>query len=121
VKVNTSASQRKYVRYGNNLIGYSHGREEGKRIESLMQIEAPEDWGATLYREWHLGDLHHESAREVGGIIFRRISTITAADAWHASKGYMGSVRKAQAFVWDRDKGKVYTIDSVVNSNKDLT
>lgn len=121
VNVNTSASARKYVRYGNCLIGYSHGREEGKRIDGLMQIEAPVDWGETLYREWHLGDLHHEAARESGGIIFRRVSTITAIDAWHATKGFVGSIRKAQAFVWDRDKGKVYTIDSVVNSNKDLT
>lgn len=117
VTVDTSASQRKYVRYGNSLIGYSHGREEGKRIDGLMQIESPDDWGATLYREWHLGDLHHESVRESGGIIFRRVSTITAADAWHASKGYKGAVRKAQAFLWDVERGKVLTIDSVVELN----
>ncbi len=117
VEVNTGASQRKYIRFGNNLIGYSHGREEGKRIDGLMQIERPEDWGETLYREWHLGDLHHESVRESGGIIFRRVSTITATDAWHASKGYKGSIRKAQAFIWDKEDGKVLTIDSIVRSN----
>lgn len=116
VKVNTSASSRKYVQYGNNLIGYSHGREEGRRIDGLMQVEQPEAWGETEYREWHLGDLHHEGAREANGIIIRRISTITATDAWHSTKGYKGAIRKASAFVYDKERGKVLTIDSTVNA-----
>jgi hypothetical protein len=113
VKVDLSPTQRKYIRYGVNLIGYSHGKE-GKRIEHLMQQERPEDWGATTFREWHLGDLHHEEAREVGGVKIRRISSVTATDAWHAEKGYQ-SVRMAQAFIWDRDKGRQFVIDSNVS------
>jgi hypothetical protein len=114
VKVNTSASPRKYVHYGVNLIGYAHGKEEGDRISGLMQIEQPEAWGVTEFREWHLGDLHHESSKEANGIIIRRLSTITATDAWHAQKGYKGSIRKASAFVWDKACGKILTIDSIV-------
>lgn len=112
VTVDLSPTPRKYIRYGVNLIGYSHGKE-GKRIEHLMQQERPEDWGATLYREWHLGDLHHEEAKEIGGVKIRRIASVTATDAWHAEKGYR-SVRMAQAFVWDKDKGRQFVIDSNV-------
>ena len=112
VTVDLSPTQRKYIRYGVNLIGYSHGKE-GKRIEHLMQQERSEDWGETLYREWHLGDLHHEEAKEVGGVKIRRISSVTATDAWHAEKGYQ-SIRMAQAFVWDREKGRQFVIDSNV-------
>lgn len=110
VKVDTNPAHRKYIQYGVNLIGYSHGKE-GKRIETLMQVEAPEAWAATKYREWHLGDLHHEAARETGGIIIRRISALTATDAWHSEMGYKGAIRKAQGFVWDRETGKALTID----------
>ena len=113
VTVDTSPAPRKYHRYGQNLIGFSHGKE-GKRIDSLMQVEAAQDWGETKFREFHLGDLHHESVREDGGIIFRRISTITATDAWHAEQGYKGAVRKAQAFVWDKEHGLVTIINSSV-------
>jgi hypothetical protein len=96
------------------LIGYSHGKEEGKRIQFLMQVEQPEAWGASDYREWHLGDLHHEEAMELGGMVIRRISAITKTDAWHAEKGFVGAIHKAQAFVWDKERGKLLTIDSVI-------
>ncbi len=112
VTVDLSPTQRKYVRYGVNLIGFSHGKE-GKRIQHLMQQERPEDWGETIYREWHLGDLHHEEAMEVGGVKIRRISSVTAADAWHVEKGFR-AVRMAQAFVWDKQKGREMVIDSNV-------
>ena len=105
VIVDTLPTPRKYHKFGASLIGFSHGKE-GKRIHNLMQVEVPEDWGATKYREFHLGDLHHEEVQEEGGIIFRRISTITAPDAWHAEKGYK-SLRKGQAFVWDEKRGLV--------------
>jgi hypothetical protein len=113
VTINIEASPRKYYRYGVNLIGFSHGKE-GKRIEHLMQQEVPQDWGQTIFREWHLGDLHHEEAKEIGGVKIRRISTITATDAWHAEKGYR-SIRMAQAFVWDKEKGRQFVIDSNVD------
>lgn len=105
VTVDISPVGRKYVQYGQNLIGYSHGRDEGKRIAGLMQVEAPEMWANTKYREWHLGDLHHESTREDNGIIIRRISSVSAPDEWHTKKGYIGSQRKAFAFIWDKDLG----------------
>lgn len=117
VSVDLSPTKRKYIRYGKVLIGYSHGKE-GKRIEHLMQVERPQDWGVTAFREWHLGDEHHEESEEVGGVIIRRISAITATDAWHAEKGYKGALRKAQAFLWDKHLGKQYTIDSNVISGE---
>jgi hypothetical protein len=50
---------------------------------------------------------------EVGGVKVRRISSVTAADAWHVEKGYR-AVRMAQAFVWDRELGLELVIDSNV-------
>ena len=116
VYVDIEPTPRKYFQYGENLIGYSHGKGEGRRIFGLMQVEQPEAWGQTTYREWHLGDLHHESAKEDAGIIFRRISTITGADSWHIGKGYVGTVRKAMAFIWDKKNG----LELVINSNVEI-
>ena len=113
VTVDLSPTPRKYIRYGVNLIGFSHGKEEGKRIEHIMQQERPEDWGETRFREWHLGDLHHEETKEVGGVKIRRISSITASDAWHTGKAYKAQ-RMAQAFVWDKEKGRQFVFDSNV-------
>lgn len=104
---------RKYIDYGYNLIGFSHGVEEGKRIDGLMQVEAPAQWGGSIWREMHLGHYHSESTLDKNGIIFRRISSITAADAWHSEKGFIRATRRAQAFVWDKEKG----LQAIINSN----
>ena len=110
ITVNTSPYPRKYITYGKCLIGYSHGSEEGKKIDVLMQQECPA-WSDTIWREWHLGHFHSERAREVGGVIIRIISSITSRDQWHTEHGWQ-AVRKAQAFIWNKTKGKQLTIDS---------
>jgi hypothetical protein len=78
-----------------------------------MQVEAPEAWGASIWREMHMGHLHTERTVTKNGIVFRRISAITATDAWHAEKGFIGSVRQAQAFIWHKKNG----LQVIVNSN----
>jgi len=110
---------RKYHKFGINLIGMSHGRDEKRRIKDLMQTDVPEMWGQSKVREWHLGDEHHEEAEEDGGVIIRRISSFTQDDSWHTDKGYTGAVKKMQAFVYDRKLGKRLTIDSSVSYEVD--
>ncbi len=113
VEVDLTPTPRKYHLYGLNLIGFAHGVEEGKRLEGLMQVEVAEMWGKSVWREYHLGHLHSESAVTKNGIVFRRISSITAADSWHSEKGFLGATRQAQAFVWDKEKG----LQAIINSN----
>jgi len=106
--------RRKYVEYGNSLIGFSHGDTEKKRIEGLMQIEAKESWGRTIYREFHLGHLHSEQTRELNGIIIRNISSITSTDAWHYNSGFVGAIKKLQSFIWDKEYGLIKILNFVV-------
>lgn len=113
VTVNLSATPRKYILFGKNLIGYSHGENEGKRIDGLMQVEAPEYWAKSIFREFHMGHLHSELSRTTNGIIFRRISSITALDSWHVDGGFIGATRQAQAFIWNKETG----LEAILNSN----
>lgn len=105
VFVDTDFKARKYVRYGNSLIGFTHGDKEKKRIFGLMQVEAREDWGTTKYHEWHQGHLHSEHLTEENGIIVRNLSSVTGADQWHFNSGYVGAVKKCQCFLWSQDRG----------------
>lgn len=114
VTVSIEPQTRKYIEYGNCLIGFSHGNEEGKRINGLMQIEASDAWGRTKFREWHLGHLHHESSKEENGVIVRGLSTIAGTDAWHYESGYVGAIKKQQAFIWDKSKGLTDILISTV-------
>lgn len=115
VTVDLSTSPRKYVEFGNCLIGYSHGEKEKKRIEKIMQVEAAESWGRTKFREFHLGHLHSEQVSEDGGIIIRNLSSVTGTDAWHHNSGYVGAIRKCTCFLWDKENGLDSTFNVVIN------
>ncbi len=114
VIVDTSPNPRKYKEFGNVLIGYTHGEKEGKRINGIMQLEAREAWGRTLYHEWHMAHLHSEQTKEENGIIIRNISSVTGTDAWHHESGFVGAIKKAQAFIWDKEYGLECIINSVI-------
>lgn len=114
VHVNTDTSPRKYIEYGNCLIGFTHGDKEKNRIDGIMQVESKEAWGRTLYREWHMGHLHSEHTRETNGIIIRNLSSVTGTDAWHHNSGYVGAIRKCQSFIWDKKYGLKNILITVV-------
>jgi len=107
VNVELEMTPRKYYEYGKCLIGFTHGDKEAKRISGVMQIEEPQAWGRTTYREIHAGHLHSEQTTETNGIIIRNISSVTGNDSWHTQKGFIGAQKKLQAFLWNKNKGLV--------------
>ena len=113
VTVSEDIKTRKYYNYGKCLIGFTHGDKEMKRLPSLMQNEAAELWGKTLYREYHCAHFHSEQVQEHEGIIRRHLSSITGTDSWHFDSGYISALAKAQSFIWDKDNG----LENIIMSN----
>lgn len=114
VIIDTNSTPRKYHEYYNTLIGFSHGDADKPRIQKLMQIEAREAWGRTQFHEMHTAHLHSEQVKEDGGLIWRVTSSVTGADTWHSQSGFVGAVKKSQSFVYDREKGLINIINSVI-------
>ena len=114
VYVRKDTSPRKYVEFGNCLIGFCHGDKEKNRLGGIMQIEQREAWGRTIYHEFHSGHLHSEHTKEINGVILRNLSSVTGTDAWHHNSGYVGSQKKCQSFLWDKNDGLKNIIISVV-------
>lgn len=119
VEIDTSPMARKYMLYGNTLIGFTHGdKEKANRLSALMPIEAKELWGKAKYNEMHTAHLHSEHAIvEINGVIIRRIASPTATDHWHYTSGYVGAVRKAQTFIYDKELGLTNIINTPVITN----
>lgn len=93
-------------RYGNNAIFFSHGDANLKRTIKSIPAEFPDVWGETVFRELHLGHLHSEIVvNEEGGMITRRVGSPCATDDWHYTNRFIGSVRKHQIFIWDKETG----------------
>jgi len=115
VTVDNSPAQRKYVHYGRNLIGFTHGdRERHPSLPLLMANDQPVAWAASQHREWHLGHWHvkrHKMFLPIAdqqGVLVRIVPSLCPADAWHSSMGYGGKLA-AEAYYWHPQDGCVAT------------
>lgn len=113
VTFDASPAPRKYYVYGKNLLGLTHGDgEPHAKLPQLMAVEQPILWGETTHREYHVGHLHTQRRIEPVtvddklGVTVRILRSLSGVDAWHASKGYIGT-RGAEAFIWRRSGGIV--------------
>jgi len=120
VKVDNSDCLMKAIPYGNNLIISDHG--DGAKAASLPGIIAQRFknlWSNTVYVEVHRGHFHTNKAmklqaiEELNGITIRNLSSMSATDYWHDSKGFIGNIKKAQAFIYSRQNG----LQGILNYN----
>lgn len=106
VIINCNYSPRYYVKYGINLIGFSHSCFEKKQnLSHLMAVECPNYWSETTYREFHLAHYHSEQVEEIGGVIYRWLPSVTGSDTYHNDNGYKGAFKRSYSFIYDKYKG----------------
>ena len=111
VTVDIEPRPRKYLHYGVNLIGFTHGNEEPHRaLPVIMATEKAAEWSQTQYHEFHLGHLHKAketqfvSVDTLDGVVVRILPSLCANSAWAASKGYLPT-RVAEAHLYSREHG----------------
>ena len=129
---NVSIAHRKYILYGTNLIGFTHGDgAKEKDLPNLMQLEAREAWGQSKFSYWYVHHLHHKIRNVIGkesgriekdhtGVTVMRtsgaspayntyIETVRSpspADSWHDRNGYK-TAQAVEAFVHHPEYGQV--------------
>jgi hypothetical protein len=119
VSFDIGASKFKYFRYGQTLLGLTHGDMPKARIRDLPAIMAKErrqDWAATAHHEWHLGHYHHRAVDTVVDVPIRIIPCLSGTDAWHFNQGLMG-LRAAEAYLWDRETAYLGHFSANVREN----
>ncbi len=114
VTINNDATPRKYFKYGQNLIGLTHGNNEKiADLPLLMASEKKELWSDTKFHEWHIGHFHHkkqikfQTIDEQKGCVIRFMRSLSGTDAWHNLKGYVQNVQSAESFIWHKSEGMV--------------
>ncbi len=120
VTVDASPAKRKYVRFGQNLIGYIHGDKiKAQRLPTIMAQERRQDWGETTCHEWRQGHFHRPGMLQttaVGseeGVVIRTLQSLSATDSWHHEMGFVGNRRVAEAYVSNHDTGYVGHFNAV--------
>lgn len=112
VKVDVSPSYRKYLRWGVNLLGFTHGNEEKhESLPNLMANERPIDFAETFCREWLIGHQHQSKAWFTKGIetkagaVVRVVQSLAGTDLWHHKKGFINLGRAAECFFYGEKTG----------------
>jgi hypothetical protein len=121
VTIDNSPKTRKYYKWGRCLLGFAHGNkidESEARLINNMKHECAREWGDTIYREWHCGDIHHykemrqkgtscdlnKYCEDIDGVIIKYLRTLMFNDEWEAKKGFI-SQKGAHLFVWNKEDG----------------
>ena len=112
INVSENLKSRKYYEWGTNMIGITHGDKEKGRLFELAQHEKREMWGRTTYMEWLTGHTHHKMVEEKFGVTNRVMSSLSGTDAWHFEKGFVGSLKGAEAIIYHKLQPGPYTIYS---------
>ena len=105
--VDDSLEYRKVVKYGRNVIMFTHGdsrQATAKNLAHIFPISFPEEFADSDVREIHAGHLHHERESDIYGIMVRRLSTGAKRDEWSDKEDYIGTHQRFMVFEWDLDK-----------------
>lgn len=107
VEVDADPTPQKFERWGDVLLGFTHGKhEKPPQLRDMMSVLRKEDFAECRFLEWHLGHLHKHEETEVGRVMYRRMPSLCATDSWHRLHGYVDSNRAAKCFLWHRELGE---------------
>ena len=117
IKFDISVANRKYYKYGKNLIGLEHG--DGAKLEKLpllMAQEQPLLWSETKYRYFYLHHIHHKvkhkwlDAKDYIGVTVEYLRSPSGTDSWHSRKGFTGVPKAVEGFLHEKNSGQVARI-----------
>ena len=107
VVIDTSPRHYHYFRFGKCLIGTHHGH--GPKLPQLpliMASDRKEDWGATTYRYWWTGHVHHDQVKDYQGVKVESFRVLPPQDA-HADQAGYRSMRDLKSIVFHKEYGEV--------------
>jgi len=102
-----SITHRKYVMYGNSLIGTTHG-DGAKQADlgSLMSVEAKDMWVNAVHRYYYTHHVHHKTAKDYINVTVESLRSPSVSDSWHNRQGYV-SPEAVEAFVHSKEHGQI--------------
>jgi hypothetical protein len=127
ITFDVSPAHRKYVHYGVNLIGATHG--DGAKeadLPDIMKTEARQAWAKSKYAYWYVHHIHHKDKKarlgsqkiqlekdKIGVSVLHTglsidpeehchveyLRSISGTDSWHHRNGYQHSFKAMEGFV----------------------
>ena len=123
VNVIMQRSARKHMVWGDNLLVWTHGDSVAmNKWQGIISTEFAQLWGQTKWRHLKMGHIHHKNARtaksivtsdmdggwvENHGLLVEYLPALTATDAWHSMKGFIGSQQAMTGFTYHKAHGLI--------------
>ena len=106
IQIDALANTRKYHRFGETMFCLTHGdKAKVKQLPGIMASEMRQMWGETRFKEAHTGHYHTAGLVEMNGVYLRTSPSLCAADAWHHDSGFVGNLRRAEAYLYHKTRG----------------
>lgn len=119
VKIDCKPGKFNYMHFGKVLIGSTHGdMAKPANLPLLMAADKQKEWGASDFRYWYVGHVHHKDIKEHPGCIVESCRTLAGRDAWHTAMGYRAG-RDMQLIVHHRNFGETVRIRCDVSMVKE--
>ena len=117
VEIVITSNNRRYIEYGNTVLGFTHGDSMSKQISlgSLMAVEARELWGMNEHKVWFHGHLHHQRMHEKDGCLVIQMPSLAGHDRYHARSGYTTSKAGLAAYLIDSKEGYIGSLFAPVS------
>ncbi len=107
VEIIESANEFYVHEFGANMVLIHHGdKAKPEKLVQFAAAEWPEIWGRTKHRIALSGHVHHETRKEVGGMVFESVGTIIPRDAYAYTHAFSGR-RSLISIVLDHDAGEI--------------
>jgi len=108
INFNVNLLHRKAFKYGNNLIGTTHG--DGAKMENLpllLATEFPILWSETKHRYIYSHHVHHKTSKDFIGVTFETLRSPSGSDSWHQKMGYTGVPRAVEGYIHHKEFGQI--------------
>jgi hypothetical protein len=108
IRFNVDLKHRKAFKYGNNLIGTTHG--DGAKIENLpllLATEFPILWSKTKHRYIYSHHVHHKTSKDFIGVTFETLRSPSGSDSWHHKNGYTGVPKAVEGYIHHKEFGQI--------------
>lgn len=114
ITFDVSNVHRKYYKYGDNMLMFSHG--DGAKLNDIPYLAAHESsqmWASTKYRYSYLHHLHHKeyfkfrSGADFIGMTVEYLRSPSGTDRWHNDNGYVGAKVAIEAFIHHPEFGQI--------------
>ncbi len=108
VTITVSPKLRQYIKWGNNLLGFTHGDGvRGNDLPAIMATEEREGWGKHEHHVWFHGHLHHQRLLETSGVTIIQLPSLAGHDRYHYRKGFVLARAGISAHLIDKELGLV--------------